>query len=39
MIPPEADAIREELQRSYESVQAELVAELERIAGDPNQAR
>jgi hypothetical protein len=37
--PPEVDAISEELARAYREVQANQISELERIAGDPNQAR
>ncbi len=38
-LPPEAEAVREELERAYREVQAQQIAELERIAGDPNQRR
>jgi hypothetical protein len=37
--PPEVDVIREELARAYTQVQDGQLAELQRIAGDPNQAR
>ncbi|HEV2121247.1 MAG TPA: phage minor capsid protein [Chloroflexota bacterium] len=39
MQPSEVDAIRDELARLYTEVQTHQIAELERIAGDPNQHR